>query len=310
MSGHNILITGGLGYLGLWCIDACISAGYAVTVLTRRSRRYPIEQRVELLECDLTNEEACKRVLDNRQFESVLHLASMNENRPYDALLTNAWGTRNLLEYLPPPVHFLYFSTFHVYGRLQETINEKTTPAPRTDYALTHYFAEQYIVRYFLTKGIEYTILRLSNIYGVPYYSDSTKWYLVLNDLARAAYTSQVITLQSNGLARRDFLWKNDLCRVMLNLLDLRQPINAPLNLSRDHTWSILEIAKVVQTAYEEYSGIYAPIYTNSSDTSAPPLEFSISNAQLRTILPEHTFHDRFLEEALNIFHLLERVKV
>jgi len=308
MSGRKILITGGLGYLGLWLTSACLQADYAVTIISRKSRNYPIEQQIELIECDLTNQVDCQRVLAGCQFDAVLHLASLNEGSnehyAYEALLTNAWSTRNLLEYLPLTTHFIYFSTFHVYGRLQGIIDENTSPAPRSDYALTHYFAEQYIHKYQVIKGLQYSILRLSNIYGSPYYPDSSKWHLILNDLARSVYSSQEIKLQSNGLAQRDFLWKDDLSRIVLGLLQLPQATNMTLNISRERTWSMLDIAHEVQAAYTMFAGLHVPIHVNQDDTTPPPEPLSIKSEHVRSFL-SYDLSDQFSTEAFNIFRLL-----
>lgn len=51
----------------------------------------------------------------------------------------------------------------------------------------TMFFSDKYDV-FVLSKNITNKLIRLTNSYGAPKYKNSTKWYLVLNDLVKLAY--------------------------------------------------------------------------------------------------------------------------
>lgn len=310
MSGEKVLITGGLGNVGLWLTNALVEAGYKVWVLARQSKQLPIEQNIALLEADISDLNACLVVLKNQKFDYVVHLASINEtfleNYPEKALQINTKGTRNLLQALANthlPKNFIYFSTFHVYGNQQGLINEQTPVLPRHDYATTHYFAEKYVEQFHQTHALPYTILRLTNGYGAPKDYHSSKWYLILNDLAKTAYEQQKIVLRSNGKALRDFIWLGDVCEVVKQLLAKENAPNQVFNLSSGKALPLLSIAEEVQQAYKEYFGQNIEISINKNDVTQPT-KLEVSCNLLQQVVTYQP-HNKIKEEALAVFNLL-----
>lgn len=310
----TLLITGGFGNLGSWLTRHFLNKGYHVTVLSRRKRAHLDYLPVEFIPCDIREEAACQRALENHQFDFVIHTASANISTEagfaQTALLTNSLGTRNLLQALSkqPAKHFLYLSTFQVYGQYSGEITENTPVNPVNDYGLSHYFAERYVRQYHFLSGLPYSIIRLTNSYGVPLDPHTTKWNLVLNDLARMAFSHQKIELSSNGHATRDFIWMGEVCAVLQQLLELSAPPNQTFNLSNEHSFSILEVAKFVQKAYQAYSGQKIPLLVNSKDMSLPPGPLRVLSRPLQQIT-QWDRQVRFSSEALNIFKLLELTK-
>ncbi|PRM87872.1 hypothetical protein CJ671_09625 [Aliarcobacter cryaerophilus] len=224
MNGKKVLITGGFGNLGSYIVKHLLNMNYEVTILTRREK-YKFENlKYKVVECDITNLEELKLKL-NYDFDFCVHCASFNEffleNYPKKALEINTLGTRNLLEVLSLKdfKNFIYFSTFHVYGLNSGFIDEMTVANPKNDYASTHLFAEYYVKQFGYTHNLRYTILRLTNSYGCPIYKDTDKWYLVLNDLVKMAFEKNKIVLNSNGKAKRDFIYMGDVANIVDKLL-------------------------------------------------------------------------------------------
>ena len=308
---RSVLVTGGLGNLGSWLTDHFVRRGHKVSVLA--SRRRPILKGLEFefLACDIADEKACAETLGGRTFDVVIHAASVNDGfvPGYSelALRVNAWGTRNVLEAMKerPPGHFIYLSTFQVYGKYAGDITEETPLETRNDYGLSHLFGEFYVKQYSFTHKLPYTIIRLTNSYGAPKDHDSSKWYLVLNDLSRSAFRDKKIQLNSNGQAPRDFIWMGDVCDIMERLAE-RGATQGIFNLSGELTFRMVEIAEFVQQAYEEVYGEKLPVLTNQNDKSTFPEGFSVSSAKLKKLVP-YECRPHFVEEAKKIFELLEK---
>lgn len=299
-----------MGNLGSWLTDFFCEKGCDVTVLTKRIRTLTFDQKFKIINCDISDIEDCKNKL-NTPFDIIIHTASMNdnfvENYAHDALIVNALGTRNILEAIKnhPPKHFIYFSTFHVYGKYSGELTEKSDLNPINDYGTTHLFAEYYVKQFNATHQIPFSIIRLSNSYGCPKDYDSSKWYLILNDLSRMAFENQKIILKSNGLASRDFIWMGDVCQIVYKLASLNAP-NEAFNLSSGTTYSLLDIAKAVQQAYQETFGKTISIQTNKEDTSQPQPPVSINSNKLKQLIAFDTTTN-FIEEAKHIFTFLEQ---
>lgn len=304
----NVLITGGLGNLGLWLTNHFLNQGFNVTALGRRERVKINHKNFEFLCVDITSSESLYESI-SCYYDACIHTASFNENLndrySEDALKINALGTEYLCKALNRHGvgRLIYLSTFHVYGLKEGSVSEKSEVSPDNDYALTHYFAEKYIEKNAKISGLEYTVFRLSNSYGCPKDIKSDKWYLVLNDLCLQAHKYKGITLKSNGSALRDFVWMQDVAEVLSESLKYEALKNDTFNLSSRRTLSILEVAEYVKLAYFELYQESLAISLNPSDKTTP-LGLDVSNAKLNEIL-NFSFRDRFKEEALKILAML-----
>ena len=303
----NLLITGGLGNLGSWIVEKAIQE-FNVTVLTKNKREINIPSDFEVVYADLSDKDQLSKCLKNKKFNYVIHAGSVNDGfvEGYSKLSydVNAFGTKHLINIINHDFleHFIYLSAFQVYGVYAGNINEQTVAKPKNDYGMSHLLAE-----YFLTMDMpasKFSIIRLTNSYGCPKGMDSSKWYLVLNDLSRSAVANKEIKLSGNGKAVRDFIWMSDVSNTLLSLLviDAR---NEVYNLSKGEVMSMLDIAKKVRTAYLEYYGTSIPIKLNDEDNSNPDQSLVVCSSRIRDRL-NIIYEDRFVEEAIEIFKLLE----
>ena len=307
MNKPNLLITGGLGNLGSWIVEEAVK-DFDVTVLTKSFREVLIDGSYELIIADLSDEQQLKDKLRNKDFQYIIHAGSANDSSVTDYLQlsykVNTFGTRNLIQALDfkKVKHFIYLSTFHVYGLSSGLINEETNTNPNNDYAMSHLFAE-----YFISMGLQdlkYSIVRLTNSYGCPKDLNSSKWYLILNDLSKSAFYKKEIILNNNGMAVRDFIWMGNVSSALTQLLKLK-PKNEIYNLSRGKALSIRDIANDVQNAYKEYFNISIPISYNNNDESIPDQPLEVCSNKIKSIV-NIKYQDMFTQEAIKIFKLLE----
>lgn len=309
----TLLITGGLGNLGSWLTDYfCRHTDYRVSVLASRERPILSDLDFTFIGCDIADRRAVGDSLGDRTFDYVVHTASVNdyfkENFAEDALRVNALGTRNLLDHFKDQTElrqFVYFSTFQVYGQRKGLITEDTPTEPKNDYGTTHLFAEYYVRQFHANHGLPYAIFRLTNSYGCPKDTNSSKWYLVLNDLAQMAATEQKIALKSNGQAARDFIWMGDVCNVVRQTLELPEPLNDTFNISGEQTFKMIDVAASVQQAYQEVYGKQIDIEINEADTNQYADDLQVSSKKLRQKIPFAT-QSHFVEEAKKIFTLFQ----
>ena len=313
MTNKKILITGGLGNLGSWLTDYfCQQTDYKVFVLASRKRPILADLTFTFIGCDIADRQAVTDSLSGHSFDYVVHTASVNDyfkdNFAEDALRVNALGTRNLLDHFkdqPALQQFVYFSTFQVYGQRNGLITETTPTEPKNDYGSTHLFAEYYVKQFHATHHLPYTIFRLTNSYGCPKDTDSSKWYLVLNDLARMAATEGHIVLKSNGQASRDFIWMGHVCEIVHRMLELPQAPNDTFNISGEQTYKMIDVAEMVQAAYRKAYDKLLPITINEDDTSRYPDDLAVSSDKLRQKI-DFKNENHFQEEARKIFSLVK----
>jgi UDP-glucose 4-epimerase len=308
MSG-KVLITGGFGNLGSWITIHLASLGYEIYVLTRKEKHKFENIKYSVIECDITNLDELQSKL-HFDIDICLHCASFNEfflqNYPQKALEINTLGTRNLLEVLSLKElkNFIYFSTFHVYGKNQGIIDENSPLNPSNDYASTHLFAEYYVKQFAFTHNLKYTIFRLTNSYGAPTFHDTSKWYLVLNDLVKSAYENKKIIIKSNGKAKRDFIWMGDVVKVVEKVLE-KPATNDIYNLSASKSYEIIDLANIVQKVYQDNYNKSIDIEINKKDKTIYE-NIMVKNDKLKSIINHETHH--MVEDEINkIFKQLEK---
>lgn len=311
MNGKKVLVTGGFGNLGSYIVKHLINLNYEVTILTRREK-YKLENlKYKVVECDITILEELRLKL-NYDFDFCVHCASFNEffleNYSKKALEINTLGTRNLLEVLNLKglKNFVYFSTFHVYGLNSGFIDEMTVTNPKNDYASTHLFAEYYVKQFGYTHNLKYTILRLTNSYGCPMYKDTDKWYLVLNDLVKMAFKKNKIVLNSNGKAKRDFIYMGDVATIVDKVLKV-ETTNEIYNLSTGKTYEIIDLAKKVQIIYSKRYNKDIELKINQSDLTKYD-DLYVRNIKLKSLVNYEINEERIDKEIEKIFNLLEKV--
>lgn len=311
----KILITGGLGNLGSWITEHLVYKNHHVTTFSSNDRNVLVYLKFERVFGNIADENDMKKIM-NEKWDAIIHLASVNEGNvpgyPRQALEINTWGTRNLLQQMAGSVnsstHLLYFSTFHVYGADAGVVSEDHTPLkPRHDYGTTHLFAEYYIRQFNLSHGIPYTTFRLTNSYGCPKEMNSSKWYLVLNDLARNAFEKGVITLNSNGSPLRDLIWMGDAAGAVCKCVK-KGPANDGFNLGSGTSIKMIEVAQIVRQAYKDFFSETIDIKLNKGDTKKYPDTLRVSIDKIKSWI-DFSPTEKLYDEAIRIFEFLKRTK-
>lgn len=307
----NILITGGFGYLGTWLTEYARQDGYHISIFDQRVPDYLSDwaKEFDVILGDVTDEKSLNNCC--RGIDVVIHTAAVNEivaaQDPHKALDVSGNGTLNLLKVASRArvKLFIFFSTFHVYGRPKhDVIDEDTPTVPIHPYAISHLVGELYC-RAFWERGELYAIsARFSNGYGAPFHKNIDRWSLVLNDLCRMAFQEKHLILKGSGRQYRDFVSIKDIYQAVKLIIEHSDDISEPvLNVGGDNIKSMLEIAHIVQDVYKGRYGEEIPLTMGKDNQSAPPFYFDISKIRKYGYKPE----DRLAEEAEKLFALLEK---
>lgn len=310
----RILVTGGFGYLGSHISNYFVNKGHKVKILSRTTHPELSEwsQQFEVVIGDVSEYSSIANCCQNT--DVVIHTAALNEvdcrAKHKEALLVNAFGTRNLLDdaYKNNVKRLIYFSTFHVYGLPKtDIITEETLPDPVNSYSITHYLAERYCRQFEVEKKVKSYILRISNGYGAPLFRSVNRWTLVLNDLCSMAFSQQKIVLKSRGTQERDFIGIRDIMQGVEIFVekDIEDQGNNIYNLGSGQNVSILSVANAVAEVYRERYNESIKIEI-PEDAAEPDIKvsFNFSIDKIRKLGYRPT--SVMKEEIHNIFKLLE----
>jgi len=264
----NILITGGLGYVGgrLACFLKDKEPSVNIYLTTRGERR-KLPSWVSgftVLPMNLLDQDSIAAAFKHGPINAIIHLAGLNKSEsarnPEFALEVNAKGTYRLLRQATANGvrTFIYFSTFHVYGDVgARLITELTPTRPIDPYAITHRAAEDFVNYFRHDHKVKTLILRLSNAYGYPAESGCNCWSLAFNELCRQAVTTGKIVLRSSGTQYRNFISLGDVGRAVRHLLYLEygRCEDGLYNLGGRRTMSLDEVAQTIARIYKRKYG-------------------------------------------------------
>lgn len=285
----NLLITGGLGYLGGRIANylAAEASQLSLRLMTHRDKDCAPDwaRHQDLIHADLLDYESLQSAVEG--IDAVLHLAALDEAEsqrdPDLALDVNGKGTHRLLQACQNQgvKRFIYMSTFHVYGpAAPQPITEQTPPRPIHPYAITHRLAEDFVNWYKHTSEMETLVLRLSNGYGYPSDPHVQRWNLVFNDLCKQAVQKKEIRLRSQGTQQRDFVSITDISRGIHHFLGLPSGAweDGLFNFGGECSMSILQVAQYVASEYSPRYGEKIPVITGEAEDphAARPVNFSI----------------------------------
>lgn len=264
----NILLTGGLGYVGGRLADHLSARQPSCRIfLADLPVKGPMPAwavKFPFLPLDVLDKNSIAAAFAAHKIDTVIHLAAINDadcaKDPQLAMAVNTGGTFNVLEGAAAAgvARFVYFSTFHVYGPAAgNTITENTPAMPAHPYGITHRAAEDYVNYFRVYKGMKTLIFRMSNSFGCPMDRGVNAWTLVFNDLCRQLMTAGSITLKSAGTQHRDFITLRDAAEAVRHFLfDVPEGWGDGLyNLGGGGSISILEAARRVEGIYEKKYG-------------------------------------------------------
>ena len=302
------IMSGASGYIGSNLLDKMIKQGFKVGVIGRSSK-LPIESElIDLYKADITKP---IKIVPNSDYDTFIHLAAANDVDSLDtqtAILTTVLGTKNCLDLCKEIgiKQFIYFSTFQVYGNVSGIMNEDTLLAPNNDYGITHRFAEEYVEMYSRILGLNYVIIRPTNIYGAPISKHIDRWTLVPNCFCKEAVEKKCITLMSSGKQTRDFINLNDLTSITISIIKMFDKFkNQILNAASGNNFTILEIAEIVR---EVYKNIFNENCDLNIKSNIPLIanQVNVCNDKIKKVEFNFSSRDSIKQEITKIFNLLQ----
>jgi nucleoside-diphosphate-sugar epimerase len=273
LRGRRVLVTGGLGFIGLNLTSALLAAGAQVRILNRSAHPLALNwlgqiangHPVELCQGDIADGDGMRTWLAGA--DVVVNLAgesgavkSLHEAR--SDMQVNVAGHLTLLDAvrsvgrLP---RIVFVSSRLVYGVTGATpAAEERPPRPTSLYGLHKLTVEHYHRIYWEQYGIPSTILRLTNPYG-PFQLPHRLHYGVVNRFIMTAIQGGTITLFGGGGQLRDYIHAEDVAEALLRACVEERAVGEVLNVGSGVSVGIGEVARRIVAAAGAGSIEHAP---------------------------------------------------
>ena len=229
----DMLITGGTGFIGTAVTKRLSEAGNCLTVidLPGQIARSQIPG-VKYVSADISDYSALLNLsLENNEY--IFHLASQTsslisqENPTFD-VDTNVKGTLNVCRIAERAgAKLIFTSSMAVYGDQEKPIDEGCQPNPKSNYGASKISAETYI-KMFSSRGVDYTIFRLFNVYGPGQDLENMKQGMLSIFLSQLLKKNRIDVTGSFDRFR-DFIYIDDVVEALLvgmNALSSQQVYN------------------------------------------------------------------------------------
>jgi UDP-glucose 4-epimerase len=228
MECKNILITGGLGFIGSNLAHECVLRGHEVTLLTQTLSKSgnikSISEKVKIVEKDIR--EISGDDVQNKDY--IFHCSSTSDNynihdNPNLDVDVNCSGTVALLEacrHSNPSARIIYPSTFFVNGNLEELPASPDSPTnPMGLYPATRLAGEHFCNIYNSVFGLDSVVARFTNVFGIREQRGNKK-KAAFNWLIQLAMDDQEIPLYQNGDFIRDYIYVSDVVDACLTIAE------------------------------------------------------------------------------------------
>lgn len=231
---HNILVTGGAGFIGSAFIRYLLTkTDYKGTVTNLDVLTYAgnpenlssvaDDRRYRFIQGDIRDQALIERVLKEQAIDAVIHFAAESHvDRsivgPQAFIETNVMGTFHLLEACRKisGIHFHHVSTDEVYGCLGETgfFTESTPYSPNSPYSASKASSDHLVRAYAATYGLSTCISNCSNNYGPYHFPEKLIPLMILNCIR-----GKPLPIYGEGKNVRDWLYVDDHAEALWLLL-------------------------------------------------------------------------------------------
>ena len=279
---NNIIVTGGLGFIGSNFIRMLLNENLCDSVLNIDKQTYAgnpenladweSDPRYKFLKADIGDAEKISDVVNEFKPTSIVNFAAESHvdrsiDSPEPFIETNVLGTLRLLDVSrnyfdslegdsKKNFRFLHVSTDEVYGSLKNddpAFSETTSYSPNSPYSASKAGADHLVRAYFHTFGLPTLTTNCSNNYGPYQFPEKLIPLMILN-----ALDGKKLPIYGDGSNIRDWLHVEDHCRGIYSVLE-KGRVGETYCIGGDSEKTNMEVVDTICKALDHYRSENAP---------------------------------------------------
>ena len=240
----KILLTGGLGFIGSSLINRKSEHQFVVCIKNSKENLKKFSN-VIFESCKIENLDFFD-IVKKHNPDLIIHLASLTglkncEENPSKAFITNVFGTHNVIKAcVANKTRIMFLSSREVYGSTTDEVKENSFLKPINVYGITKKIGEEMIISEHKKSDLDYTILRLSNVYG----PGSTQG---VNKMIQSAIIDKKIFL-NGGEQVVNLIFIDKVIDIIFDIINDKRTYNQIFNVGSFDNISIKEFAKKISS--------------------------------------------------------------
>jgi len=248
LKGKTILVTGGAGFIGSALCHKLYKESNIIALdhfsRGKESNLSGIKDEIEIIKADICNIDTIREPI--KRSDIIFHLAALDDrlqcrldfNRTYNI---NVNGTLNILSCIDNIEKFIYASSVMVYGETLYLPIDELHPLNGLDsYASSKIISEQLTRSFNYLYNLPYTIVRISNTYGIRQDTTALIPTLILQGLKE----NKIIL--NNSKVLRDLLYIDDCVNGLIEIAKRDSTYGETINLGTGIGTTTSEVADIL----------------------------------------------------------------
>lgn len=266
----NILVTGGTGFIGAQLVEDLLKEEHNVTVIGKSARPENLTEvfnKINYIQANIFTDIKLEEIL--KDIDIVYHLLWTSLPRQsFDTLLNDlhfnvSFGISLLQAAVNNKVKKVVFTSSGgtVYGITSSPIIKENHPLdPVSSYGVTKLAFEKYLQLFEREYGLQYTVFRVANAYGVK--QDPYRRQGVISTWLQKILDNEIIEIWGDGNVVRDYIYVKDISSAMVKAINLKDSVI--LNLGSGKGYSLNQILREMELLIgSKIPVIYKPQHKN-----------------------------------------------
>lgn len=233
----KVLVTGGAGFIGSHIVDALLEEAIEVVIVDDLSTgfRRNLNPKANFYQVSILDKKKLKHIFKTEWPDAVIHEAAQTvitrsmQDPTFDARV-NIIGSINLLDNCVNSGvrKVIYASSCAAYGTPQYIPLDEDHPLnPISPYGVSKQTVERYLHAYHSTYGLDYCVLRYSNVFGPRQNPGGEAGVVAI--FSRQMLSGQQPKIYGNGNKTRSYVYVADVARA--NVLALNSELSGTFNI-------------------------------------------------------------------------------
>ena len=251
----NIIITGGLGFIGSNLIELLIKKNFYVTNIDKKSyasntyntKEFNNHKGYNFIKCNINNQEKIFNIFVKLKPLAIFNLAAETHvdrsiDNPSSFVKSNIVGVYNLLESFRKftktnKSKLVHISTDEVYGDiLNGRSNEEYPYKPSSPYAASKAASDHLVSSYVRTYKLPAIVTNCSNNYGPKQHPEKLIPKLIYNNL-----NNKPLPIYGKGTNSREWIYVKDHCEALIKVF-LKGKIGEFYNIGSNKNMNNLQV--------------------------------------------------------------------